>query len=179
MGTLAAATIVLLAILSIDDHNGECENSDLHKSGAFWLISAAGLGLIFESIITILRLLDVNINVLGKVVSIEWTCKSLWCHFYFNTQDVLLRSLLIVSLLAGGAVNAIFAIDNADTYNRLKPCPDNDQKTEKVCFDVKWLRDSEIAAAVSYYMELTHLRIEIQSLVILVCIPDLSCYVMG
>ncbi|XP_065915022.1 uncharacterized protein [Dysidea avara] len=129
VGTLAAATIVLLAILSIDDHNGECENSDLHKSGAFWLISAAGLGLIFESIITILRLLDVNINVLGKV-------------------DVLLRSLLIVSLLAGGAVNAIFAIDNADTYNRLKPCPDNDQKTEKVCFDVKWLRDSEIAAAV-------------------------------
>ena len=73
MGTVAAAATALLAILSIEDleANGNYEDGGLHKSGAIWFIFAAGLGLIFESIITILRLLEVNINVFGKVVSVE------------------------------------------------------------------------------------------------------------
>ena len=36
-------------------------------------------------------------------------------YFYFHAQDLVLRSLLIVSLLAGGAANAYFAADNDDT----------------------------------------------------------------
>ncbi|XP_065914884.1 uncharacterized protein [Dysidea avara] len=132
VGTVAAAATALLAILSIEDleANGNYEDGGLHKSGAIWFIFAAGLGLIFESIITILRLLEVNINVFGKV-------------------DLVLRSLLIVSLLAGGAANAYYAADNDDTYDRLKPCPDHNPHTdlEELCVDVKWLRDSEIAIA--------------------------------
>ena len=74
----------------------------------------------------------------------------------------MLRSLLIVSLLAGGAANAYYAADNDDTYDRLKPCPDHNPHTdlEELCVDVKWLRDSEIAIAVSYFRT----RILIQSL---------------
>jgi len=67
-----------------------------------------------------------------------------------------------VLLIAGGVANAIFASDNTDSYNRLKPC-DVLKCTQKknFCVDIKWFRDSEIAAAVSCYkptytLELCH-----------------------
>ena len=78
MGIVASAAIALSAILSIEDVTDEYEDIGLYKSGAAWLIFAAGVGLIAESIIKILRLLgvisDENITVFGIVVSVELTC---------------------------------------------------------------------------------------------------------
>ena len=59
---------------------------------------------------------------------------------------------MIVLLVVGGIPNAIFATDNTDTYNRLKPCSMESAPARDFCVDIKWLRDSEIAAAVSYYL---------------------------
>ncbi|XP_065914194.1 uncharacterized protein [Dysidea avara] len=136
MGIVASAAIALSAILSIEDVTDEYEDIDLYKSGAAWLIFAAGVGLIAESIITILRLLgaisDENITVFGIV-------------------DVVISSVLAVSLLAGGVANAKYASDNADNYDDIEQFCELDglnSQAEDFCNDVKKLRDSEIAAAV-------------------------------
>ena len=65
----------------------------------------------------------------------------------------MISSLLAVSLLAGGAANAKFASANAENYDNIEQfCEINgiNSQTEDFCNDVKKLRDSEIAAAVSY-----------------------------
>ena len=58
-----------------------------------------------------------------------------------------------MSLLAGGVANSVYASDNADAYDAIEPICDASGVTSEVedfCDDVKRLRDSEIAAAVSY-----------------------------
>jgi len=69
--------------------------------------------------------------------------------------------LLTVSLLAGGVANAVFASDNADAYDAIEPlCEQSDISLEiDLCNDFERLRDSEIAASVSYciVMEPVHL----------------------
>jgi len=73
MGIVASAAVTLSAIANIEDVAGDYEDIDLHKSGAGWVIFAAGVGMIAESIITILRLVGVvgeNLTVFGIVVSV-------------------------------------------------------------------------------------------------------------
>ena len=60
-----------------------------------------------------------------------------------------------MSLLAGGVANSVYASDNADAYDAIEPfCDAGDIPSgvdlEDFCDDLKRLRDSEIAAAVSY-----------------------------
>jgi len=54
MGIEASAAITLSAIANIEDDTGDYDDIDLHKSGAGWVIFAAGVSIIAESIITIL-----------------------------------------------------------------------------------------------------------------------------
>jgi len=73
MGIVASAAIILSAIADIEDVTGDYDDIDLHRSGAGWVIFAAGVGIIAESIITILRLVGVvgeNLTVFGIVVSV-------------------------------------------------------------------------------------------------------------
>jgi len=69
-----------------------------------------------------------------------------------------ISGLLTVSLLAGGVANAVYASDNADAYDAIEPLCDISSEAEDFCNDVERLRDSEIAASVSYckVMELVH-----------------------
>ena len=78
MGTVASAGSALLAILSIEDlPNCDCEVSGSHKFFAGWLIFAAGLALTFESLVTVYRLLGVNIvGAFGWGVSVQYVCIS-------------------------------------------------------------------------------------------------------
>jgi len=67
----------------------------------------------------------------------------------------MISGLLTVSLLAGGVANAVYASDNADTYDEIEPflhCGSSNgyPRLNDFCDDVKRLRDSEIAASVSY-----------------------------
>ena len=74
MGIVVSAAFTLSAIANIEDAFGEYDDIDLHRSGAGWVIFAAGVGIIAESIITILRLVGVvgeNLTVFGIVVSLE------------------------------------------------------------------------------------------------------------
>jgi len=74
---VASAAVTLSAITNIEDFNSsdvEFEDIDLYKSGAGWVIFAAGVGIITESIIIILRLVGVlnkNLTVFGIVVSVH------------------------------------------------------------------------------------------------------------
>ena len=79
----------------------------------------------------------------------------------------MISSLLAVSLLAGGVANATYGSDNADNYDEIEPfCEQDDinSQLEDFCNDVKKLRDTEIAAAVSYIGCGTHPRIIAQRL---------------
>jgi len=61
--------------------------------------------------------------------------------------------LLTLSLLAGGVANSVHASDNAHNFDENEPICDQSgitSQTENFCVDIKKLRDSEIAAAVSY-----------------------------
>jgi len=74
MGIVVSAAFTLSAIANIEDAIGDYDDIDLHRSGAGWVIFAAGVGIIAESIITILRLVGVvgeNLTVFGIVVSLE------------------------------------------------------------------------------------------------------------
>ena len=77
MGIVISAAFTLVAIGDIEDVASEYEDIDLHKSGAGWVIFAAGVGIIAEGIIIILRLIgaiDEKLTVFGIVVSVELTC---------------------------------------------------------------------------------------------------------
>ncbi|XP_065914232.1 uncharacterized protein [Dysidea avara] len=133
-GIVTFAAIALSAILSIEDVFDEYEDIDLYKSGAAWLIFVAGVGIIAESIITTLRLF----GIIGENITV------------FGIVDVVISSLLAVSLLAGGVANATYGSDNADNYDEIEPfCEQDDinSQLEDFCNDVKKLRDTEIAAA--------------------------------
>ena len=62
----------------------------------------------------------------------------------------MISGLLTLSLLAGGVANSVYASDNADAYDQIEPFCDQNSQIEDFCDDVKRLRDSEIAAAVSH-----------------------------
>ena len=79
----------------------------------------------------------------------------------------MISSVLAVSLLAGGVANAKYASDNADNYDDIEQFCELDglnSQAEDFCNDVKKLRDSEIAAAVSYIGCGIHPRIMAQRL---------------
>ena len=65
-----SAAFTLVAIGDIEDVAGEYDDIDLHRSGAGWVIFAAGVGIIAEGIIIILRLsgaIDEKLTVFGIV----------------------------------------------------------------------------------------------------------------
>ena len=74
IGIVVSAAFTLSAIADIEDVTDNYDDIDLYRSGAGWVICAAGLGIIAELIITILRLVGVvgeNLTVFGIVVSLE------------------------------------------------------------------------------------------------------------
>ena len=57
-----------------------------------------------------------------------------------------------MGFFAGGIANAVYASDNADTYDDVEVICDRDnlrQQTEDACDNLRAVRDSEGAAAVS------------------------------
>ena len=78
--------------------------------------------------------------------------------FLYLLQNAILCGVFALSFLAGGVVNAIYADDNADlVLKRRELCEYVDEVTayrdltefEEFCEDIKRVRDSQAAAAVS------------------------------
>ena len=67
----------------------------------------------------------------------------------------MISALFVLSLLSGGAASATYASDNDDFYNDYEDLCTNQNANqfnfvEDVCNDIKRVRDSEAASAVSY-----------------------------
>ena len=67
-------------------------------------------------------------------------------------QDITNSAIFALGFFAGGVANAVYASDNADNYDEIENfCDLNNlpQETEDFCDDLRTVRDSEGAAAVS------------------------------
>ena len=71
----------------------------------------------------------------------------------------MISAVFVLSLLSGGAASAAYASDNDDFYDNYETIcssPYAVNYVEDTCNDIKRVRDSEAAAAVSYGVLLAH-----------------------
>lgn len=77
-------------------------------------------------------------------------------------QDIVVSGAFVVSLLVGGAASAADASDNDDFYDNYEATCSSPylylfaDYVEDFCNDIKTVRDSEAAAAVSHEVLLAH-----------------------
>ena len=74
----------------------------------------------------------------------------------------MISGVFVLSLLSGGAASAAYASDNDDFYDNYEtycsgPYSNQNDYLENACNDIKTVRDSEAAAAVSYGVLLAYI----------------------